>query len=51
MRVIVQRSNHSSVSIDEKISGEIKRGMVLLVGFTHQDTLEDIKKMAQKIIH
>ena len=51
MRVIVQRSNHSSVSIGEKISGEIKRGMVLLVGFTHQDTLEDIKKMVQKIIH
>lgn len=51
MRVIVQRSNHSSVSVDEKISGEIKRGMVLLVGFTHQDTLEDIKKMVQKIIH
>ena len=34
MRVIVQRSLNSSVSVDNKIVGSINSGLVLLVGFT-----------------
>ena len=43
MRVLVQRSLDSSVSIDEKIVGKIDKGLVLLVGFTEGDNLDKIK--------
>lgn len=50
MRVVVQRSLASSVSVDNKIVGKIDKGLVLLVGFTEGDNKEIIKKMVQKII-
>ena len=37
--------------MDGKIVGEIEKGLVILVGFTYDDTIEDIKKMVDKIIH
>ena len=51
MRVIIQRSLQSNVKVDGKIVGEIEKGRVILVGFTYDDTIEDIKKMVDKIIH
>ena len=51
MRVIVQRSLSSSVSINNKINGKIDRGYVLLVGFTNGDNIEIIKKMVNKILN
>ncbi len=51
MRVIIQRSLQSNVKVDDKIVGEIEKGLVILVGFTYDDTIEDIKKMVDKIIH
>lgn len=51
MRLIVQRSKESSVTVDEKIVGKIKQGLVILVGFTHTDTLEDIKYLAKKLVN
>ena len=51
MRIVVQRSLNSSVSVNEKLVNEIKRGLVLLVGFTHDDTLQDVLKMAQKVVN
>lgn len=51
MKVVVQRSLDSSVSVDEKVVGSIKSGLVLFVGFTHNDTLEDIKYCINKIIN
>lgn len=50
MRVLIQRSNKSFVSVDNKITGAIDRGLVLLVGFTHTDTEEDIDYLIQKIL-
>ena len=34
MRVVVQRSKYSSVTVDGKIVGQIDNGLVLLVGIT-----------------
>ena len=50
MRVIVQRSKKSSVSIDNKIVGIIDSGLVVLVGFTQTDTLKDIEYIVNKIV-
>lgn len=49
MRVVVQRSLLSSVSVEEKLISKIPFGLVLLVGFTDGDTLEDIDYMVRKI--
>lgn len=51
MRVVVQRSKEARVEIDGKTVGEIERGLVLLVGFRHEDTEEDIRWMAEKIMN
>ena len=49
MKVVVQRSKKSSVSVDGKLVNEINNGMVLLVSFTQGDTMDNILKMTKKI--
>ena len=49
MKVVVQRSKKSSVSVDEKLVNKIDNGMVLLVSFTQGDTIDNILKMTKKI--
>lgn len=49
MKVVVQRSKKSSVSVDGKLVNEIDNGMVLLVSFTQGDTIDNILKMTKKI--
>ena len=51
MRVLVQRSGNASVKVDGKIVGEIERGLVLLVGFTNGDTIEEVKHLAKKCVN
>ena len=51
MRVIVQRSLNSSVIVNQKIVGQIEKGLVVLVGFTENDDLSDIKYIVNKIIN
>ena len=51
MRIVVQRCNEASVAVDDKIVGKIDKGLMLLVGFTKGDTLEEITYMADKVIN
>ena len=51
MRVIVQRVKCASVEVKGKIVGQIDDGYMLLVGFTHTDTLNNILEMIKKIIN
>lgn len=51
MKVVVQRSLNSSVSVHNKVVGKIDKGLVVLVGFKYNDTIEDIKYIVNKIIH
>ena len=51
MRVLVQRSGKASVKVDEKIVGQIDSGLVLLVGFTDGDTIEEVKHLAKKCVN
>ena len=50
MRVILQRVSSASVSIAGKVVGAIDRGFVLLVGFTHADTDDDVAWMTSRIV-
>ena len=51
MKLVVQRSKNSKVLVDSKIVGKIDKGLVVLVGFTHSDTIEDIKKITKKLVN
>ncbi|MFP7297511.1 D-aminoacyl-tRNA deacylase [Neobacillus niacini] len=51
MRVVVQRSKNAKVSVNEKITGQISKGLVLLVGVTHLDSEEDAAYLAEKIVN
>lgn len=50
MRLLVQRSLNSSVSVDDKIVGKIDSGLVVLVGFKTDDTESDIDYLVKKLI-
>jgi D-tyrosyl-tRNA(Tyr) deacylase len=51
MKIIVQRSLESSVSVDKKIVGRIEKGVVLLVGFTPSDTEKEIDYLVKKVLN
>ena len=48
MRVLVQRSGDAAVKVDGNVVGKIDGGLVLLVGFTEGDTIEEVKHLAKK---
>lgn len=51
MKVVIQRSKNSKVTIDGKIHGEIKEGLVLLSSFTNGDNEKIVDKVIDKIIN
>lgn len=51
MRVVIQRVSEASVTIDQKIHGQIGMGLLVLVGIEDADTPEDIQWLSNKIIN
>ena len=51
MRMIIQRVTAASVKVKDRIIGEIDHGLLLLVGYEKEDTLEDISWVVHKIIN
>lgn len=51
MKVIIQRVINSSVLIDDKEEKSIDQGLMILLGMTYNDTIEDIKYLINKIIN
>lgn len=51
MRVLVQRSKKSSVVVEGKTIGAIDKGLVILVGFTEGDTIDNIKYLVNKVVN
>ena len=51
MRVLIQRVNKASVSIEKKIHGEIDTGLLLFLGIETGDTIEDIEWLTKKIVN
>ena len=49
MRVLVQRVSSASVTIDGRVAGAIDAGLVLLVGFRHEDAESSLEWMTEKI--
>lgn len=49
MRAVIQRVREASVQIDGIIKGQIKTGLVVLLGIEETDTPEDVSWLASKI--
>jgi D-tyrosyl-tRNA(Tyr) deacylase len=51
MRVILQRVSKASVTIDGKTVGKIGKGILLLLGVTHDDTEKEAEFLANKCVN
>ena len=51
MRLLVQRSLKSSVTVGDKIVGSIESGLVVFVGFKIDDKIEDIDYLVKKLVN
>ena len=49
MRTVIQRVSEASVLINQQERRSIKRGIMILIGITHDDTIADIVWLVQKI--
>lgn len=49
MRAVVTRVTEASVAIEEKITGKIGQGVLVLLGVGVEDTVEDAVRLADKI--
>ena len=51
MRAVVQRVKASSVAVEGNVVGSIKEGLNILLGISHEDTIEDLKYIIDKVIN
>ncbi|MBH0175076.1 D-tyrosyl-tRNA(Tyr) deacylase [Fictibacillus sp. 23RED33] len=51
MKVVLQRAKEAKVLVDSDVKGRIDKGLVLLVGVTHEDTEKDADYIAEKIVN
>jgi D-aminoacyl-tRNA deacylase len=51
MRTVIQRVAQASVTIEEKITGAVKDGLLVLLGIEDADTDEDIEWLSNKIVN
>ncbi len=51
MRAVVQRVSSGSVEVEGSVVGSISAGLVVLLGVSEKDTIEDVKYMVDKIIN
>ena len=49
MRALLQRVSHASVTVDGRITGQIGRGFVVLLGVTHSDGQAEMEWLANKV--
>jgi D-tyrosyl-tRNA(Tyr) deacylase len=50
MRVVIQRVIKASVTINGKVKSSIDKGLLILVGIEHTDSVEDVSWLSNKII-
>lgn len=51
MRVVIQRTAHASVTIDNRLKAAIRQGLLILVGIEESDGNEDIEWLCKKIVN
>ena len=51
MRLVIQRVKESSVTIGGEVHSAIGEGLMVLVGVTQGDTIDDVKWLAAKLVN
>ncbi|PRB01030.1 D-tyrosyl-tRNA(Tyr) deacylase [Chryseobacterium sp. MYb7] len=51
MKIVIQRVSEASVKVDGKIVGEIRKGLLLLVGVDENDEKTDADWLVQKVLN
>ena len=51
MRAVIQRVKNASVKVDGKITGEIGKGLLVLLGIGHGDTEKNADELVKKILN
>lgn len=49
MRFVIQRVSESKVTVAEQVIGEIKKGFMVLIGISEEDTKETADKLIRKM--
>lgn len=49
MRAVVQRVTQSKVTVDSEVTGEIDKGLMVLIGVEDGDTEKDVEYIADKV--
>ena len=50
MRALIQRVSRASVTVEERITGSIDQGFLILIGIEEADTDEDLTWLSRKIV-
>ena len=51
MRILIQRVEKASVSVDGRLKGKIDKGLLIFVGISKSDTNSDIKYVVDKSVN
>lgn len=51
MKVLIQRVKKASVTIENELYSSINKGILALVGIEKGDTLEQVEKLAKKVVN
>ena len=51
MKILIQRVNNASVTVDQKVVASISKGLLLLVGFSKADTELSITPFIEKLLN
>ena len=51
MKAVIQRVNFAKLKVNNKLFSEISNGLVVLIGITHHDDINDIKWLVKKILN
>src|SRR5215471_12750791 len=51
MRALIQRVSRASVTVDERVVGQIGQGLLVLLGVGKDDSEAQVKTMADKIVY
>ena len=51
MKAVIQRVNFAKLKVNNMLFSEIGNGLVVLIGMTHDDDINDIKWLVKKILN
>ena len=51
MRAVVQRVSSSKVTVDGEVIGDINKGLLVLLGVTHEDSSKDVDYIIDKVLN